>query len=76
MCTLKFVDDSGQVRRLRAPVTTGRFLQQAEGDEPEEVGFAAELFLEAGAESSGADKSATTVSFMMAVMVYGAAMLL
>jgi hypothetical protein len=44
-------------------------------DQPEEVGFAVELFLEAGAESSGADNIATTVSFMMSAMVYGAACL-
>jgi hypothetical protein len=50
--------------------------QQASEDQPEEVGFAVELFLEAGAESSGADTIATTVSFMMAAMVYGAAMLM
>jgi hypothetical protein len=76
VCTLKFVDDNGQVRRLNAPVNTGRILQQAAEDQPEEVGFAVELFLVAGAEKSGADKIATTVSFMMAAMVYGAAMLM
>jgi hypothetical protein len=76
VCTLKFVDDNGLVRRLTAPVNTGRILQQAGGDQPEEVRFAVELFLDAGAESSGTDKIATTVSFMMAVMVYGAAMLM
>jgi hypothetical protein len=76
VCTLKFVDDNGQVRRLNAPVNIGRILQQAAEDQPEQVGFAVELFLEAGAESSGADKIATTVSFMMAALVYGAAMLM
>jgi hypothetical protein len=76
VCTLKFVDDNGQVRRLNAPVNTGRTLQQIGGGQPEEVGFAVELLLEAGAESSGADKIATTLSFMMAATVYGAAMLM
>jgi hypothetical protein len=75
VCTLKFVDDNGQARRLHAPVSTGRILQQAGGDQPEEVGFAVKLFLEAGAESSGGDKVATTAYFMVAAMVYGAAML-
>jgi hypothetical protein len=51
--------------------------QQAAEDQPEEVGFAVELILEAGAESSGPDRIATrTVSFMMAAMAYGAAMLM
>jgi hypothetical protein len=50
--------------------------QQAAEDQPE-VGFAVELILEAGAESSGPDRIATrTVSFMMAAMAYGAAMLM
>jgi hypothetical protein len=75
VCTLKFVDDNGQARRLHAPVSTDRILQQAGGDQPEEVGFAVKLFLEAGAESSGGDKVATTAYFMVAAMVYGAAML-
>jgi hypothetical protein len=76
VCTLKFVDDNGQGRRLHAPVSTSRILQQAGGDQPEEVGFAVELFLEAGAESSGADTIGTTAYFMMAAMVCGAAMLM
>jgi hypothetical protein len=77
VCTLKFVDDNnGPLRRLNAPVSTSRMLQQVEGDQMDEVGFAVELFLEAGAESSGADKIATTVPFMMAAVVYGAAMLM
>jgi hypothetical protein len=49
--------------------------QQASEDQPEEVGFAVELFLEAGAESSGADKQDNGVLHDVA-MVYGAAMLM
>jgi hypothetical protein len=75
VCALKFVDDNGQARRLNAPVNTDRTLQQTRGDQPED-GFAVELLLEAGAESSGADKTATTLSFVMAAMVFGAAMLM
>jgi hypothetical protein len=71
VCTLKFVDDNGQIRRLHAPVNTVRTLQQSGGDQPEEVGFAVELLLDAGAERSGAEKIATTLSFMMAAMFYG-----
>jgi hypothetical protein len=78
VCTLKFVDDdnNGPLRRLNAPLSTGRILQQVGGDQMDEVGFAVELLLEADAESSGADKIVTTVPFMMAAVVYSAAMLM
>jgi hypothetical protein len=76
VCTLKFVNDNGTARRLNAPVSIGRILQQDSQGQAAEAGFDLELFFEEANESSGADKTTTVMSFMMAAMVYGAAMLM
>jgi hypothetical protein len=76
VCTLKFVDNNGPVRRLNAPVNIGRILQEDSEGQAAEAGFDVELFFEEVNESSGADKTTTVMPFMMGAMLYGAAMLM
>jgi hypothetical protein len=76
VCTLKFVNDNGLVRRLNAPVNIGRILQQDSEGQAAEAGFDVELFFEEVNESSGADKTTTVMPFMMGAMFYGAAVLM
>ena len=75
VCTLIFADDNGQVRRLRAPVMTGRDLKEISGEEVTDADFDVEFLLEKGLGSSGSSKAEVMVPFMLAAMVFGAAVL-
>jgi len=76
VCTLMFADENGQVRRLRAPVmTSSRDLKETNDDEAADAGFNVEFFLENDLESSGSSKAKMIVPFMLAVMAFGAALL-